>query len=80
LRSGGVGITVRGGGVMKYIHEMIEITLGGMTYVPSFINIGIYIQNLGEGGINIRTHTEVKLSHKPTFIFKNKENRFKIVF
>jgi hypothetical protein len=51
---------------MKYANE--KMVSAAMIYIPSFIMIGSGIQKLVGGGHR---------SHKPTFIFFNKESRLK---
>jgi hypothetical protein len=59
---------------MKYAAEMGS---GIMTYKPSFIKFGSGIQNLMKDGGFTDTQTAWR-SHKPPFIFQNKESRLKI--
>jgi hypothetical protein len=58
---------------MKYA---VEMGSGGMTYIPSFINTGSPIDKLVGKGSYTDTQAAWE-SHKPTFIFLNKESKLK---
>jgi hypothetical protein len=57
---------------MKYA---VEMGLGAMIYIPSITKIGSAIQQLVGG---MHRHIAWR-SHKPTFIFQNKESRLNIL-
>jgi hypothetical protein len=58
------------------VEYAIEMCLGAMIYIPSFIQTAAFIQKLIR---EIHRQTDAAWrSHKPIFIFKNKESRLKI--
>jgi hypothetical protein len=50
---------------MKYAVEIVSRTI---IYIPNFIKIGLGIQKLRGGGVDLQTQTAWCM-HKPTFIF-----------
>jgi hypothetical protein len=58
----------------------VEMGSSALIYIPSFTKIGSAIQKLKGGGRYTCRHTyshtqTARWSHKPTFIFSNKESR-----
>jgi hypothetical protein len=51
----------------------IEMALGGLMYMPSFIKISLGVQKL----VDTCAQT-ARWFHKPSFIFLNKESRLKV--